>query len=677
MKIKRDTALLIAVFAAALAVVLWLMPRPNKHKYNYEEKRPWGYSLLTAPFDITVYRDSATVNAMLDSIHRNMVPIFRRDNETPARVLAAISAARSLSAPTRGSLSELVRQLYERGITDQTATSAITAGSLTEVKFRENNTNVAYPTAEFLSQRDAYAMIDSIFRNNPERHNIHRMELARLLMPNIVEDTEATNAYRESLEQPVRAGIGVIQKGERIIDRGDIVTPQLYQVLKTYEATLEKQSDYSRSSRLIIFLVRFLFAGLIFGALPVYLALYSPQRLKVRPVGAILLLMTGFFVFTTAMSGTFMSGIYLVPLAMLPVIVLVFFDSRTAFFIYVLEVMLCSVWASFQFEYFVVQTVAGTAVIFSLKELSRRSQLLRSAVIAFAVYCLAYLGVELMSTGTLTSSTPRLIGYFAVNSVLISFGYILIFVFEKMFGLVSVVTLVELSDINTPLLRQLSEECPGTFQHSMAVSNLASEAAHRIGANVQLVRAGALYHDIGKIRNPAFFTENQHGVNPHDALTPAQSARIVIGHVTDGVRSAEKAKLPQAIIDFILQHHGAGKAKYFYTMEQRAHPGEEVDPAPFTYPGPNPQTREASLLMMADAVEAASRSMTDHSDEAIRNLVDRLIDSQVHDGLHNDSPLSFKDIALIKETFIKRLRSMYHARIKYPDEIKKKTPAQP
>ena len=420
MKIKRDTALLIAVFAAALAVVLWLMPRPNKHKYNYEENRPWGYSLLTAPFDITVYRDSATVNAMLDSIHRNMVPIFRRDNETPARVLAAISAARSLSAPTRGSLSELVRQLYERGITDQTATSAITAGSLTEVKFRENNTNVAYPTAEFLSQRDAYAMIDSIFRNNPERHNIHRMELARLLMPNIVEDTEATNAYRESLEQPVRAGIGVIQKGERIIDRGDIVTPQLYQVLKTYEATLEKQSDYSRSSRLIIFLGRFLFAGLIFGALPVYLALYSPQRLKVRPVGAILLLMTGFFVFTTAMSGTFMSGIYLVPLAMLPVIVLVFFDSRTAFFIYVLEVMLCSVWASFQFEYFVVQTVAGTAVIFSLKELSRRSQLLRSAVIAFAVYCLAYLGVELMSTGTLTSSTPRLIGYFAVNSVLIS-----------------------------------------------------------------------------------------------------------------------------------------------------------------------------------------------------------------------------------------------------------------
>ena len=395
MKIKRDTALLIAVFAAALAVVLWLMPRPNKTQIQLRGEPPLG---LLAPY--RPLRHHRLPRLCHRKRHARLhTPQHGADLQTRQRDPGA-GARRNLRGTLpvgthSRKLSELVRQLYERGITDQTATSAITAGSLTEVKFRENNTNVAYPTAEFLSQRDAYAMIDSIFRNNPERHNIHRMELARLLMPNIVEDTEATNAYRESLEQPVRAGIGVIQKGERIIDRGDIVTPQLYQVLKTYEATLEKQSDYSRSSRLIIFLGRFLFAGLIFGALPVYLALYSPQRLKVRPVGAILLLMTGFFVFTTAMSGTFMSGIYLVPLAMLPVIVLVFFDSRTAFFIYVLEVMLCSVWASFQFEYFVVQTVAGTAVIFSLKELSRRSQLLRSAVIAFAVYCLAYLGSSL------------------------------------------------------------------------------------------------------------------------------------------------------------------------------------------------------------------------------------------------------------------------------------------
>ncbi|MDE7142078.1 MAG: HDIG domain-containing protein, partial [Muribaculaceae bacterium] len=235
---------------------------------------------------------------------------------------------------------------------------------------------------------------------------------------------------------------------------------------------------------------------------------------------------------------------------------------------------------------------------------------------------------------------------------------------------VSVVTLVEVSDIINPVLRALSTECPGTFQHSRAVSNLASEAAHRIGANVQLVRAGALYHDIGKIDNPAFFTENQHGMNPHDLLTPGQSARIIIGHIRDGLRRAEKAKLPKSITDLISQHHGRGKAKYFYITEQKNHPGEEIDPAPFTYPGPNPQSKEASLLMMADAVEAASRSMTDHSDEAIASLVDRMIDSQVADGLHSESPLSFRDIAIIKDTFKQRLRTMYHARVSYPEAPK-------
>ena len=289
---------------------------------------------------------------------------------------------------------------------------------------------------------------------------------------------------------------------------------------------------------------------------------------------------------------------------------------------------------------------------------------------AFAAYVVSYVGFELMTTGSLSALSGRLIGYFGINAVLISFAYILIFIFEKLFGMVSVVTLVELSDINNKVLRELSQECPGTFQHSMAVSNLATEAAHRIGANVQLVRAGALYHDIGKIDNPAFFTENQHGVNPHDTLTPEQSAGIIIRHVTDGLRRAERAKLPPVIRDFISQHHGKGKAKYFYTMYCRNHPDGEKDAAAFTYPGPNPQTREASLLMMADSVEAASRSLSDHSQQAITDLVNRLIDGQVADGLHNDSPLSFRDIRDIKQCFISRLRSMYHARVSYPPEMK-------
>jgi putative nucleotidyltransferase with HDIG domain len=271
-----------------------------------------------------------------------------------------------------------------------------------------------------------------------------------------------------------------------------------------------------------------------------------------------------------------------------------------------------------------------------------------------------------MQVASLNSFSWKLIGFFAVNMVLTSFAYVLIFVVEKIFGFTSVVTLVELSDINNPVLRELSEECPGTFQHSLAVSNLASDAARRVDANVQLVRAGALYHDIGKIKNPAFFTENQHGVNPHDALDPIQSARIIISHVTDGLRRAEKAKLPTVIRDIIAQHHGRSTARYFLTTYQNAHPGEDVDPAPFTYPGPNPQSKEASLLMMADVVEAASRSLPSHDPQSIANLVNRLIDAQVAAGLHSESTLSFRDITIIKQAFIDRLRTMYHARVAYP-----------
>lgn len=323
-------------------------------------------------------------------------------------------------------------------------------------------------------------------------------------------------------------------------------------------------------------------------------------------------------------------------------------------------------------DFIIIQFAAGFTALISIRELSKRSQLLRAALLIFLIYSVVYTGIDLMQTAEFDNLEPGMFGAFAINAILISFAYILIFLVEKSFGFISRVTLVELADINHPMLRELSEECPGTFQHSMAVSNIAAAAASHLEANVQLVRAGALYHDIGKISNPAFFTENQHGINPHDSLSPLQSARIVIGHVTEGVKRAEKAKLPSRVRDFILQHHGKGKARFFYTTYCNQHPDEDVDPAPFTYPGPNPQSLEASILMMADAVEAASRSLTDHSPEAIDALVDKIIDTQVKEGLHNDSPISFRDISIIKKSFAQSLRTTFHSRISYPDTV---TPA--
>lgn len=672
---SKNTAYLALIFAVATAIVVYFMPGDSKHKFTYELNRPWSYDLLTAPFDIPVYRDSATVNAMIDSIDRTFVPIYRRDNTALERVEAVIRDATNISSHTRSRLISTVRRIYDGGVIDARTAAMIDAGKLPEMTFNEDNIKVGYATDAMISQRDAYAVIDSVFRDSPERPEIQKLGLSNILAPSIIEDQKGTEQYRETLIQPVVAAIGVIQQGERIIDRGDRVSPQVFQVLKSYERTLEKMGRHDRNRRINTILGQAIYVVCIFAMVYLFFGLYYPQTFtSVKKILAVMLLMTGLFIFVVAMNKGVSSGQYIVPLAILPVVVVVFFDARTAFFVYVAEVLMCAVVASFQLEFIFVELLAGAAVVFSLKELSRRSQLLRSAVIAFATYALGYVAVELMSTGSISSMSGRLIGYFAINAVLISFAYLLIFIFEKLFGLISVVTLVELSDINNPVLRTLSTECPGTFQHSMAVSNLASEAAHKIGANVQLVRVGALYHDIGKIDNPAFFTENQYGVNPHDVLSPLQSARIIIGHVLDGIRRADKAKLPAVVKDFILQHHGKGKAKYFYIKEQQAHPDEDIDPAPFTYPGPNPQTREASLLMMADAVEAASRSLTDHSEGAIAALVNKLIDQQVADGLHNDSPLSFRDISLIKETFIKRLRSMYHGRVSYPPEARRKEP---
>lgn len=662
------------VLIAAVAVCTYFMPRTARQRYAYEENRPWAYSLLTAPFDITVYRDSATVAHITDSIDASLVPIYRRDDAQPKRLVAEIEASDSLAAGVKRRLAAAVARVYAVGVVDQTTSSRIARGELPEVKYSENNVNVSRHTAQYLSQRDAYAYIDSLFAGSDDHRAFQSVRLSERLLPNIVEDREATRLYRESLIQPVVAGIGLIQKGEKIIGPAEIVTPQLYQVLKTYESMLDRRSSVDRTQRINAFAGKAVYAALIFAMVFAFCLLYYPDSLRrVKLVLIPVLLMVVFFIFTALVARLLRNGIYCVPLAILPVIITVFFDSRTAFFVFVAEVLLCAVEATLPLEFIFVETLAGTAVIFSQKDLSRRSELLRSAIVAFLAYVVSYVGFELMMSGTLSALSWRLIGYFGINAVLISFAYILVFIVEKTFGLVSVMTLVELSDINNRTLRELSRECPGTFQHSMAVSNLATEAAHRIGANVQLVRAGALYHDIGKIDNPAFFTENQYGVNPHDTLTPAQSARIITRHVSDGLRRAERIKLPKAVRDFIAQHHGRGKAKYFYTMECRQHPDSEVDPEPFTYPGPNPQTREASILMMADAVEAASRSLTDHSPEAIRSLVDRLIDGQVADGLHSDSPLSFRDIKEVKEVFTSRLRSMYHARVQYPKEA---TPAE-
>ena len=344
-----------------------------------------------------------------------------------------------------------------------------------------------------------------------------------------------------------------------------------------------------------------------------------------------------------------------------------FFDSRTALFAHLIIVLICSLMVPFPHEFLLLQVIAGMVVTFSLRDLYERSQLIRCAFFIFMSYALCYISLSIYQEADFKKINWMMMLYFGINFILLMFTYILVYMLEKTFGYVSSITLVELSNINTPILKKLSEISPGTFQHSLQMSILASEAAAAIGANAQLVRTGAMYHDIGKMANPAFFTENQSSINPHSQLSFDQSAKIIINHVNDGVKIAEKAMLPKAIIDFIRTHHGRGKAKYFYNSFKNQYPDREIDEEAFTYPGPNPFSKETAVLMMADSVEAASRSLKEHTEENIRALVDKIIDGQIADGLMRNAPLTFKDVETVKNVFVEKLKIMYHTRISYPD----------
>ncbi|MCI9171598.1 HD family phosphohydrolase [uncultured Duncaniella sp.] len=674
---QRKISLRVLLFVAAVTLIVYFLPRTDKDHYIYEVNRPWSYALLTAPFDIPVHLDSASMALVKDSIDMHFEPVYVRDLAAEKTLISDYTMrlnstpGLNITPAQKNQIIKAIREVYDNGIVDRDTYQRIAAGNLPSVRFVHDNVAISMPTRNYLSAFRAYEHMDSVLRDRDVRAALTATRLSDMLQPNISLDTLTSKRLIDEAYQKAMAPIGVIQQGERIIDKGDIVNTRLATILDTYEEMIEDRGQGTISQHHYPVAGQILYMLILFGALYGYLFFFRPKYFDDdRTVVFLMSLVTVFTLFAFAMQATFRMGLYIAPFTMIPILVLVFLDSRTAYFVHLVEVLTCAIISAYPSEFIYLQFIAGVVAIDSLKDLTSRSQLIRTAAFIFVAYSLSYVSIEVMQTGTLNKMEGRTFGCFGINAILISFSYVLMFLVERVFGYTSRVTLVELSDTNSPLLRELSEECPGTFNHSMAVSNLASAAAQAIGANVQMVRTGALYHDIGKIKNPAFFTENQHGINPHDSLDPIQSSRVVTGHVRDGLAMAEKAKLPEKIREFITEHHGAGKARYFYNTYCNLHPGEEVDPAPFTYPGPNPQSKETSLLMMADAVEAASRSLKEHTPEAISGLVNKIIDGQIAEGLHNESPISFRDVQAVKESFIQRLRTMYHSRISYP-ELKK------
>lgn len=666
-----------------VVAILITLPRGGTQSFSYDIGQPWKYQLLTAEFDFPIYLDTAAKRRMLDSIDNSFVPFVIKDGNAENSSLSKFAKSMEGKLPPAkiAFISSRLKYAYDRGIVETLLYDSVVHGANRSLRTLQDgseglNSAKTIPVEELLTPRRAFQMVDSACNDAdiyPEGEFKSRIVSAidACIVPNVVPDTAVNNKFLSQEYFKIEAAQGVVKQGQRIVDIGEIVTPQIYTNLSTYESLLKERGESRESDRnyyvgLVVFI---LFVGGIFYT---YLAINRPVYYNSpRMLTFLMTMITLLSAFTVILFENVSYGTYLVPICMLPITILVFTDSRTAVFALGCTVVLSALVAANPFRFIFMELSAGVVAAYSVHRLSRRSQIIVSAGLSFVVYLITYFICVLLQDGSISVFSWRIVLSLGINCAVLSFTYVLILVVEKLYGFTSDVTLVELSDINNPLLKRLAEEAPGTFQHSIEVSTLAADAARAVGANMQLVRTGAFYHDIGKIKSPIFFTENQHGVNPHAGLDPETSANKIISHVTQGVELAEKYKIPKAIINFIREHHGRGLTRYFYNTAVNERGEENVDKNDFRYPGPDPHSLETTLVMMADSVEAASRSLKNYDEKSIGDLVDRIIDTQISEGLYSDSPISFRDVEIVKKVFKNRLATIYHSRVAYPSIAKK------
>ena len=614
-------------FCLLAALTVYLFPRYSRtFRYSWEVGKPWPYATLTADFDFPIFKTDAQLEQERSAILReSLSPCFTLLSDTTPHALV-------LSLQDRERLNHY--------------------GCRT-VSVVEGRVSKTYPISRFYTPRTAY----ETFGLDME--------------PNLLYDSLTTAQLRESLLAQISVTEGMVQAGEKIIERGEVVSEQDAQILRSLSRAYDDETlPRNRQIRTVIGDAVLVLVFLLMFFL--YLRVFRPKHLQdLRSVLFFCLLVALTVIMASLVLRFTVLSIYLVPFAWVPILTRVFYDSRTALFLHLTTIFITSLAVPAPFEFLMVQTAVGMVAVASLQDLTKRAQLVQTAGWILLTYIVAYTAFMLATTGDWYDLQPYTYLYFLVNAVLIICSYGLIYLFEKVFRLVSSVTLVELADINSDWMHEFAEKAPGTFQHSMQVSNLATEAAKQIGANPLLIRTGALYHDIGKMAHPEYFTENQQdGHNPLSEMEPEQAAQIVISHVTEGARMAEKHGLPEVITQFILTHHGTSLTRYFYNTWINRHPGEAVSPSLFRYPGPKPSTREGAILMMADAIEARSHSLSDFTEDNITQMVNDMIDQQVADGQFAETPLSFKDLEDIRHVFTARLIAINHRRIRYP-EIRK------
>lgn len=629
MKQSLRTTLQVFSLAALAALAIYLAPKySNPFKYHFEVGQPWAYGLVTAEANFAIYKTDAQLAAEQQQVLRDYAPCYVADSMA------------------------LQSNIYVLPLVEIERLQAL---GCTRVSVLYNRVATQVPVADLHTPKEAYELTH------------------QNMVPNLRYDSITSEHMRQNLLSSISLTQGMVQAGEKIIDTGEIVSEHTYQILESLRRTIEERNISNRQSLTstigvglyIVILI------LLFG---LYLYTYRRKLLdNLRHVLFFTILMallitTAFLVLRRVSIGY----IFLLPFAWVPIITRVFYDSRTAIFIHLITVLIVSIAAPAPYVFVLLQVITGVVAVISLRDMTQRAQLAQTALFIFLTYSIVYTATTMLVTGNIMNVEYRYYIYFLINAVLVICAYGLIFLFERTFGLVSNITLVELTNVNSNLMLEFAEKAPGTFQHSLQVSNLATEAAKRIGAKVLLVRTGALYHDIGKMAHPEYFIENQTGVNPLQTMPYAEAAKVIINHVEDGERIARKHHLPELIVHFIRSHHGTSVTRYFYNMAVNAAKtaggtAADVNKADFSYPGPKPSTKEAAILMMADAIEARSRSLSELTEQSIAEMVDQMIDLQVTDGQFSETVLSFKDLEDIRAVFKQKLTEINHHRIVYPE----------
>lgn len=667
----RDILLRSAIVIITVLVIVWLMPRDGRNYVYAEQGKPWKYADLTAPFDFPIYKSEQMIQKEKDSLMKEYLPYFYYNKEVEGNMVRKFVTDFSGGIPGLSDdyisiIANRLHKIYQTGIVSSPEYSRLAKDTTQCIMVADGKNATSIPIVRFLSTKKAYEQLflDNILEQH--RSQLQKCNLNNYITPNIIYDKERSDESLQDMQKSIPLALGVAQKGQKIIDRGEIVTEAKYRIIESFQKENERRNSNTTQQQLTL-CGEALYVLLIMVFFTFYLTLFRKDYFeKARNVAMLYSLIIIFSIITGVMVRNTIAHVYIIPYAMVPIFTRVFMDSRTAIITHLTMILVCAIMLQHPLEFIVVEMVAGLAAVYSLRDLQFRSQLFKTAILVTLVAMLMNFAFDLIRMKEFEEFDMSYYNYLIINGILLLFAYPLLYLMEKTFGFISDITLIELSNTNNPLLRRMSEVAPGTFQHSIQVGNLASEIANKIGAKAQLVRTGALYHDIGKTINPIYFTENQSGINPHEDLSLIESAQIIISHVTEGMKLAERNNLPSIIKDFISTHHGHGKAKYFYLKYKNENPDDQIDDLLFTYPGPNPFTREQAILMIADGVEAASRSLPEYTEKNIRDLVNRLVDGMVNDGFFRECPITFRDITYAKTVLCEKLKTIYHARVSYP-----------